>query len=241
MSEEELSILRERLEGLEVILKNSAGEWDDLCDRLNGLSSSIEGSSIDDGEKRLARLEGQLEDGTIWLIERDIEELQKKVEELGCRLLKEAEMLRKESNDSSSEHADLISEVSYKLDEAKKLIDEQEDEIAKLTAKIDKVMVAQVRLEEVLMADFEVKLRGFVSYGDVAREFEANDMRYDERIVSIQRQLNAANAEIAHLQHAVRQPALVNQVLGCIIGLTLIAGSAWILVKLFYWIADLIR
>jgi len=241
MSKEELSILRDKLESLEVVLANAAGEWDDLCGRLDGLGSRIDDSSIDDGKRRLTHLEGQLEDGTIWQIEHDIEELQKKLEELSDRLSQEAEVLRKEVNDSSSEHDDRIAETNDKFEEAKKLNDERADEVAKLADKIDKELVAQLRREKNLRADFKLMLRGYASEGDVAREFEAKDRRYEERLESVQRQLNASNSEIAQLQHAVRQPTLVNQVLGCIFGLALIAGSVWLLIKAVNLILGLIR
>jgi len=51
MSEEELSILREKVAQLEEALQKAAGDWDDLGDRIDGLGKWIEEVTIDAGEK----------------------------------------------------------------------------------------------------------------------------------------------------------------------------------------------
>ena len=57
MSEEELSILREKVAQLEEALQKAAGDWDDLGDRIDALGNWIEEITINDGEKRLASLD----------------------------------------------------------------------------------------------------------------------------------------------------------------------------------------
>ena len=241
MSEAELSILREKVERLEEALQKAAGDWDDLGDRIDALGNWIEEITINEGEKRLASLEGQLEEGTIWFIDKEIGELKDKLGELSERLGEEAQTIRKEATDLSDDHDYRLGEIRDELEAAKKLVEEQADEIAQLTERLEKETASWDSREKGFKREIKVMTRGLASEADVAGGFQVQERRYEGRIDSLQQQLNSANAQIAQLQHAVVRPSFSDQLLGCILALALLAGFGWLAFKLFQWIAELIR
>jgi chromosome segregation ATPase len=241
MSEKELSALREKVELLEAALRKAAGDWDDIGDRMDGSGEWIEENTIKDGEKRLASLEGQLEEGTIWFIEKEIGELKDKLGELSERLDAEAQTTRKEATDLSDDCDYRLGEIRDELEAAKKLLEEQAGEIAQLTESLEKETACWDSREKDLKEEFKAMLQGLASDDEVVVAFRAQDRRYEGRIDSLQQQLNSAHAKIAQLQQAVPAPSLADQFLGCMIGLALVAGFIWLAVKLFYWVVGLIR
>ena len=222
-------------------MQKAAGDWDDLGERIDGLGECIEEITIDNGQKRLASLETQLEEGTIWFIEKEIGELKDKLGELSERLDAEAQTIRKESTDLSDDHECRLGEIRDELEAAKELIEAQADEIAKLTERLENETASRVSLEKDLKREVKVTTRGLASEADVAGGFEDQARRHDKQINELQRQLNQANVEIAHLQHAVRQPSTFDQFIGCLLALALIAGFIWVAFKLFQWVGGLIR
>lgn len=240
MSEAELSILREKVAQLEEALQKAAGDWDDLGDRIDGLGKWIEEITIEAGERRLASLEGQLEEGTIWFIEKEIGELKDKLGELSERLDAEAQTIRKAASDLSDDHEYRLNEIRDELEAAKKLAEEQADEIAQLTERLEKETASRLSQEKDFKREVKAMLRGLVSEADVAQGFQVQERRHEGRIDSLQQQLNSANAQIAQLQYAVASPSLSDQFLGCILALALLAGFGWLAFKLFQWIAGLI-
>ena len=241
MYEKELYALREKVEMLEAALRKAAGDWDDIGDRMDGAGEWIEEITIKDGEKRLASLEGQLEEGTIWFIEKEIGELKDKLGELSERLDAEAQTIRKEANDLSDDCDYRLGEIRDELEAAKKLVEEQANEVAQLTERLEKETASWDSREKDLKREIKVTTRGLASEADVAGGFQVQDRRYEGRIDSLQQQLNSAHARISQLELAVTRPSLADQFFGCIICLALIAGFIWLAVKLFYWVVGLIR
>jgi len=238
MSEKELSDLRKKVELLEAALKKAAGDWDDIGDRMDGAGEWIEEITIKDGEERLVSLERQLEEEPIWFIKKDIMELEKKVSELSERTDAEILATRKEAAELSSEHGDRQSDIREEL---VKLIEELAEEIAGFAVKLEIEAAHVLGQEKDLRREFKVMLKGLASDADVAGAFRVQERRHEEQINSLQQQLNAVHSQISQLQQAISRPSLVDQFLGCMIGLALVAGFIWLAVKLFYWVMGLIR
>lgn len=242
MSEDELSILRERVERLEKVLQRAAGDWDDLGGRIDSLLP------FDDCELRLRELKSELEEGVIWDMERDVQELKSKLSEISDRLIAEAQAIRGEATDLSDSYEYRFSEILDELEATKRSVEEQADEIFQLTERLGEETARRVSQEEELRNELEITTRGLASEEEVASRFQLQQRRYEcqerdykGRIDSLQRQLNAADAELTRLKHAVAQPAFADRLLGCILALALLAGFIWLAIKLLYWVVGLIR
>ena len=238
---EELSALRQRVERLEEQLEAAAGGEEAVGDRINNHEAWLEEISIDKGEARLRKLEGELQGFDLYDIEQRVEKLEKQVADLTESLADELEVIRREVKNYNKERTEEISDLSVGLEAVKETIDDHAEKIDELSSKVEEESAEQ----EKQLTRSKTKLqevRHDVSAADSQlRSLEQQQETQESQIDSLQSQLNEANAQIIQLQYAVARPAFADQLLGCMLALTLLGGFIWLAIKIFYWIAGLFR
>ena len=242
---EELSALRQRVERLEELLEAAAGGEEAVGDRINNHEAWLEEVSIDKGEARIRKLEGELQGYDLYDIEQGVENLEKQLAALSESLAEELEVIRRDAKDSNEELTENVSELSSRLETIQETIQEAMDDQAK---KVDEL---SSKFEEESAEQEKQLTRGKTGLQEVRRDVFAADSQLrsleqqqetqESQIDSLQSQLNEANAQIIQLQYAVARPAFADQLLGCMLALTLLGGFIWLAIKIFYWIAGLFR
>lgn len=238
---EELSALRQRVERLEELLEAAAGGEEAVGDRINNHEAWLEEISIDKGEARIRKLEEELQGYDLYDIEQGVENLEKQLAALSESLAEELEAIRRDAKDSNEELTENASELSSRLETIQEAMDDQAKKVDELSSKFAEESAEQEKQLTRGKTGLQEVRRDVFAADSQLRSLEQQQETQEAQIDSLQRQLNQANAQIAQLQHAVGRPSSADQLLGCILGLALLAGFGWLAIKLFQWIAGLIR
>ncbi len=238
---EELSALRQRVEQLEELLEAAAGGEEALSDRIHNHELWLKEISIDNGEARISKLEGELQGYDLHAIVQGIEKLEKQLAALMENFAEELEVIRYEMRQSHEQLAEEISELSSCLEAVEGRIDDQAEVITELGGKIEQEAANR---EKAILSSItwlrEVRQAVSAQTSQV-QSLQQQIESQESEIRSLRHQQSHADGQIAYLQSAVTRPVFSDQLLGCLLGVAFLAGFGWLVLKFFQWFFGMFR
>jgi chromosome segregation ATPase len=237
MSQDESSLIIVRIKRLEALLDGlDVGTDESLGGRLATLIYRV-----DELENSTRELNVFLDSRIECVQAAEINRLEAGLAGLKDRLVEKTEKVQGEAEMNWRRLEEECAELRRDLDFLRESFERQAADLLEASQRLSQDLGERAVQAEELEAEVR-SLRQKLSVKDEQLQFFADRHQNDDaRIGALWAEINRLRAELAQVAQAAVNPSLVDQFLGCMLGLAIMSGLGWLAFKMVVWLYGLIR